>query len=201
VNIDLLEAGKKGGSAYKHKWTDEERDIVRRDYNGHNQSAHQIAYRLSYVTGDKITFCAVKGQAAKMGILQNKSRRWTEKEIEELAEMITRYAPITIAKRLHRSVNAVVVKSKRLSYSRRVRAGWFTKREVCEILGVDHHKVQKWIDSGELKASWHSNIKPAKNGGACWCITERALRGFIIKHSFELIGRNVDLFQIVQVLL
>lgn len=196
----LIEAGKKGGAAHKHKWTDEERDIVRRDYNGHNQSAHQIADRLTHMTGDKITFYAVKGQAAKLGILQDKNPRWTDKEVEILFEMITRYAPITIARKLHRSLNAVVVKSKRLGCSRRARDGWYTKREVWRILGVDHHKVQKWIDSGELEASWHTEIKPKKNGGACWHIAEQALRDFIIKHSFELTGRNVDLFQIVEIL-
>jgi len=107
MNTILVEAGKRGGSTHKHKWTDEERDIVRRDYKGRNQSAHQIADRLTHMTGDEITFCAVKGQAAKMGILQNKSPRWTDKEIDILSEMITRYSPMTIAHKLHRSLNAV----------------------------------------------------------------------------------------------
>lgn len=196
----LVLCGQRGGSSPKHKWTDEERAIVRRDYNGHNQSAHLIADRLTSMTGDNITFNAVKGQAAKMGILQDKSPRWTEREIKILEEMITQYSPITIAKRLHRSLNAVVVKSKRLGCSRRARDGWFTKKEVCEILGVDHHKVQKWIDGGELKASWHSSVKPTKNGGACWHIAQWVLRDFIIKHSLELMGRNVDLFTIVNIL-
>ena len=194
----LVKAGRKGGSAHKHKWADDERDIVRRDYNGHNQSAHFIADKLTYMTGDKITFNAVKGQVAMMGISQNKSPAWTEKEIEILIEMITQYSPITIARRLHRSVNAVVLKSKGLGYSRRIRDGWFTKKDVCEILGVGHKKVQGWIDSGALEATWHSNIKPGKNGGACWHITTEALRGFIISHPIELMGRNVDLIVLVQ---
>jgi len=200
MNTILTEAGKKGGKAHKHKWTDEEKDIVRRDYNGHNESAYRIAERLTHITGERITFGAVKGQAARMGILQVKSPRWTDKEIEILAEMITQYSPETIARRLHRNVNAVVNKSKKLHYSRRAHDGWYTQQEVSEILGADHRKVQKWIDSGELRASWHNGVRPQKGGGACWHITEKALVDFIIDHSYELTGRNVDLFAIVNIL-
>jgi len=200
MTLDLSKAGIKGGNAHKHKWTEEERNIVRRDYDGHNQSAHLIASKLTYMTGDRITFCAVKGQAAKLGILQNRSPDWTDKEIEILSKMITRYSPITIAKRLHRSLNAVVVKSKRLGLSRRARDGWYVKKEVAEICGVEHKKVQGWIDRGELEASYHGERKPQKNGSACWEITEKALKDFIISHASELQGRNIDLFQIVTIL-
>jgi len=183
-----------------HKWTDEERDIVRRDYDGTNRSAHLIAAKLSSMTGDKITLNAVKGQVQRMGLAVSKGRRWTPREVEILADMITQYAPITIARRLNRSVNSVVVKSKRLGCSRLVRDGWYTKREVCEVLGVDHRKVQRWIDAGELKASYHHGHRPQKGGASAWHIAESDLRSFIINHSFELVGRNVDLFQIVGIL-
>ena len=178
----------------KHKWIDEERDIVRREYDGTNLCAQRIASKIG------VTLYAVKGQLQMLGIAQDKSRRWTDREIEILSEMITQYSLITIAKRLHRSVNSVGIKAKRLGCSRRARDGWYTKKEACEIFGVDHHKVQRWIDNNELEASWHSDIKPVKNGGACWHITTEALRDFIVRHSFELTGRNVDLFQIVSIL-
>jgi len=196
----LSEYGVRGGNSHKHKWTDEERDIVRRDYDGHNRTAHLIAMKLSYMTGDKITFNAVKGQAAKMGILTDKSPDWTDREVEALQEMITQYAPAKIAKRLHRSVNAVVVKSKRLGLSRRFRDGWYTKRDVAEILGVDHKKIQKYMDSGDLKASYHTDIKPKKNNGACWHIEQDDLRRFIVSKAGDFQGRNVDLTIIVWLL-
>lgn len=195
----LSAAGIKGGYAHKHKWTDEEREIVRRDYDGHNATSKLIATKLTYFSGDRITFLAVKGQAASMGILQDKSPNWTPDEEERFKELITQFAPITVAKKLGRSVNAVVVKSKRLRCSRRVRDGWFTKMEVAEMCGVDHHKVQKWMDSGELKAVPHKpGSIPQKDGGACWHILEADLKEFIAGHCFELQGRNVDLFYIVQ---
>lgn len=196
----LIEAGKKGGSAHKHKWKDDERDIVRREYNGTNQKSQQIANKLSYITGDKVTLFAVKGQAAKMGIMQDKSPSWTDKEKEILTEMIYQYSPITIAKRLHRSLNAVIVKSKRLGLSRRFRDGWFTKKDICEILGVDHHRIQRYIDDGSLIASYHTEVKPQKNGGACWHIQIGDLVDFIKKNVGDFQGRNVDLTIIVWLL-
>lgn len=196
----LVQAGIKGGNAHKHKWTDGERDIVRREYDGTNQKSRQIAEKLSYITGDRITFFAVKGQASKAGIMKDKSPNWTEKEMVTLTEMITAYSPVTIAKRLHRSLNAVVVKSKRLGLSRRARDSWFTKREVCEIMGVDHKKIQGYIDRGDLKASYHSEAKPQKGGGACWHIKQADLVYFIIKNASDFMGRNVDLVMIVWLL-
>lgn len=200
MKMTLSEMGKKGGTAFRHKWTENERNIVRRDYDGTSMSAYYLANRLSSLTGERITFHAIKGQVQMLGLAIDKSRRWTPEEESTLIDLITQFAPATVARILHRSVNSVIVKSKRLHLSLRIRDGWFTKSEVSEILGVDHKKIQKWIDSGELKASYHGEIKPQKKGCACWEIRTPALRDFIINHSFELVGRNVDLFQIVEIL-
>jgi len=197
----LVKAGIKGGNAHKHKWIDEEKDIVRREYDGTNVKTQRIADRLTQATGDKITFYAVKGVAAKLGIMQDKSPDWTERECEVLSEMIPAYSPIFIAKRLHRSVNAVVVKSKRLGLSRRNRDGWFTKKEVCEIMGVDHKKIQGYIDRGDLKAEWNNpELKPCQNGMAYWRIKQPDLIDFIKKCGGDFLGRNVDLVMIIWLL-
>jgi len=187
----LIQAGKKGGCAPKHQWTDKERAIVRRDYMGTNASARQIAEKLG------VTQHAVKGQCAKMGILQPKSPPWTKKELDQLWLLIHKHSIPQIAKKLHRSTNAVKIKATRLKMQLRTRDDWYTKREVCEILGVDHKKVQTWIDCGALIATWHNRKKPSQKGMAMWHITNEALRSFIIRHSDELLGRNVDIQQIV----
>jgi len=177
-----------------HKWTDEERAIVRRDYRGTIASADAIANNLG------VTRFAVRGQAAKMGILRRRSPPWTRNELKLLEEMIPRYSVGQMAKKLHRSPNAVKVKAVRLKLKFRARDGWYTKKEVCEIVGEDHHKVQKWIDSECLKASWHHDRRPCQAGMAAWHIEASDLRDFIIKHCAELLGRNVDLQQIVWLL-
>jgi len=200
MRMTFSEMEYRGGSSPKHHWLESERDIVRRDYDGTNKSAQLIAENLSHMTGECVTLNAVKGQVSKLGLAIDKSRRWTPKETDALTEMITEYAPLTIAKKLHRSVNSVVLKSKRLGLSRRVRNDWYTQKEVCEILGVDHRKVGKWIEAQELKASYHHGHKPQKNGSGYWHIERKDLRDFIQNNSHGLVGRNVDLFQIVDIL-
>lgn len=177
-----------------HKWTDEDRAIVRRDYKGTNASADAIAVHLG------VTRYAVKGTAAEMGILRQKSPPWKPNELELLEEMVPRYSVGQIARKLHRSPNAVKVKAVRLKLKFRARDGWYTKQEVCEIVAEDHRKVQKWIDSGCLKASWHHDRPPSQAGMSAWHIEASDLRDFIIKHCAELLGRNVDLQQIVWLL-
>lgn len=175
----------------KHTWTDEERDIIRRDYNGTDVNAERIAAKLG------VTRNAVKGQVQKMGIAMQKSPPWTEQELEKLSELIHRHSVTQVAKILHRSPNAVKVKATRLKLGLRTRDDWFTKREVSEVCGVDHKKVQSWIDAGILTATWHNSHRPQKNGMNMWHIELKDLKNFIINHSGELLGRNVDIQQIV----
>ena len=173
-----------------HKWTEEERAIVRRDYRGNNGS-QKIADALG------VTKYAVKGQAQKLGIMRQKSPKWKNKEIKNLEELIHHKSVGQIAKILGRSQNAVKVKATRLELKMRVREGWYTKADVCAIVGEDHKKVQQWIDRGFLKAAWHYDREPCKRGMSSWHIEERDLKEFLINYSAELIGRNVDIQQIV----
>jgi len=178
-----------------HKWTDDDLDIVRCEYAGTNDSAERIARMLG------VTLYGVKGQVQKLGIAKITDRvRWTEKEEERLAKLITQYSPSRLAKKMHRSVNSVVVKSKRMGLSRSFRDGWYTKKEVCEIFGKDHEWVQKRINDGTLPAEWHSAVKPEKNGGARWHIPRESIYRFLRKYPQDLNGRNVDLIQVVEIL-
>lgn len=179
-----------------HRWTEEERAIVRRDYQGTHASAAKIAANLG------VTQCAVTGQIARLGIsIRPDYRPWTKEEDAKLAELIQTYCPGRVAKIMNRSINGVTVRSKRLNISRRARNGWFTKTEVCEILGVDHKWIQNRIDSGALKASWHNpDMKPGKLGAACWEILEEDLRHYIRTYPQELTGRNIDVITVVDIL-
>ena len=174
-----------------HRWQPWEVDVVRCEYAGTNASAQQIAVKLG------VSRHAVKGKVQALGLCIPKSPPWTEKEEELLRELVPRYSVPVIAKKLNRSVNAVTVKARRLGLSRRSRDDWFTKREVAEICGVDHKKVQRWIDRGALKASYHNGRRPARLGLAMWHIELRDLRSFLLNYADELTGRNVDVQQIV----
>ncbi len=185
----------------RHTWTDDERLIVRRDFSHTHTSRVELARRLSFMTGDTITEFAIAGQVQIMGIAKRDDRRrWTPEEERRLVTLIPRFGPRDIAKMMHRSLNSVVVKAQRLHASRRVRNDWFTKMEVCEILGVDHHWVQRRIDCGALVATSHHGIRPQQNGGASWHIEAKALRNFIRRYPDELTAKNVDLVFIVELL-
>ncbi len=187
----LRDAGKNGGTAKQHRWSQTDQDVVRLYYDGHSESVRQIAGMLG------VSYFGVKGQIARLGLQKSCLTRWTTQEEERLSNLIGQYAPVTIAKMMHRSINSVVVKSQRLNLKRRYRDGWYTKTEACEMLGVDHHKVQHWIDRGWLKASYHIGIQPSNLGRAMWHINESDLADFIKGHCSELQGRNIDLFGVL----
>ncbi|MDH5696893.1 MAG: hypothetical protein OEZ00_09920, partial [Dehalococcoidia bacterium] len=98
-----------------------------------------------------------------MGLAKVHRNGWSPEEDERLGQLITRYAPNTVARMMGRGVNSVVVRAKRLGYSRRARDG-------------------SRIDAGQLKASWHHGTKPTNKGSACWHITEQDLKAFIQKY-------------------
>jgi len=178
-----------------HKWTEEERDIVRRDYMGTNDSAKSISTNLH------VSFNAVKGQVQKLGICTKDKRPWTRDEITKLTDMARSVHPKVIATKLGRTETAVRLKAKRLRLFKRYRDGWFTKAEVAEILGVDHKKVQSWADNGWLvMKSYNPDCHPQKGGGAFWQIKDKALRDFLRSHPSELQGRNVDMVMVVEIL-
>ena len=184
-----------------HKWNDEERAILRRDYKHTTASAQQLAEYLSRQTGGKITEFAVKGQVSIMGIAKSDDRHpWTPKEEAKLMELIPSYCPRAVARMMHRSINSIVVKSKRLNISRRARNGWFTKRELIEILGHDHKWIQSRIDSGAIKATYHYENRPTQLGSSAWHITEKDLKKFIKTYPEELVGCNLDIITLIDIL-
>ena len=178
-----------------HTWTDDERDIIRRDYKHTHKSRRELAARLG------VTEYGVAGQISSMGIAKSDNRRpRSPQEKDKLAKLIPHYCPRAIARMMHRSINSVVVEAKRLNYPRRYREGWFTKREVCEILAHDHKWVQRRIDSGALKATFHYGERPTQKGMSSWHIEEHDLVQFIRKYPQELVGCNIDIIMIVELL-
>lgn len=178
-----------------HQWTEEEREIIRRDYRQTVASKQELAARLD------VSQFAVAGQLASMGITRRDDRRpWSPQEKETVADLAQRYCPRRVAHLMHRSLNSVVVMCKRLGVSRRIRNGWFTKAEVCQIVGMDHHWLQRRIDSGALVASYHYDHRPTQKGGSAWHIEEKAIRDFLRRYPEELNGRNVDMTMVVDIL-
>ena len=186
--------------AFKHKWTQNEDDIVRQRYRGSHLSSRVISEQLNNCgASPPISEYAVRARVQKLGIGQRENRHWTESEQNRLREWTGRIPPKEIAQKLKRGLVSVTVKMKRMGLSRRTKDGWYTKKDVAEILGVDHHKVQDWMDKGYLKAVPYQEI-PQKNGGAQWYILEQDLRMMLLKYPQELVGRNIDVAQVFYIL-
>ena len=184
----------------KHRWTEDEEAIVRQQYRGTHQSCRDIADYLNRAGAKPpISQFAVQGRVPKLGIGQRENRRWTEYEINRLREWTGRYSPVVIAEKLKRGVVSVSVKMRKMGLSRRARTGWYTKKDVAEMLGVDHKKVQRWMDDGYLKAVPYQEM-PQKNGGGQWCIDENDLRAFLLRYPQELVGRNLDVCQVFDII-
>jgi len=183
----------KSSHSTKHKWTKEELDYVRVHYLGTNKSAQDIANVIG------VTFAAVKGQVQNLGVAKNTDYRksWTREEEKQLRAMIHTHSVRHIALTMHRGIGSITNKIKRLRLHRRYRTGWYTKAEVCEILGVDHKWVQRRIDWRHLKATYHDGQRPSSKGMRRWHIDAIDLANFIRRHAREINSRNVDLPEIV----
>jgi hypothetical protein len=184
-----------------HRWTDEERAIIRREYKHTRKSLQWLAEYLTVYTGDKISIYAVRGQIQGMGIAKSDDRRpWTPKEDEALRRLVGKYNVRKVARQMHRGEGSIRNRVKRLNISLRQRTGWFTKSEVMEIVGHDHKWVQARIDSGAIEATWHHDKRPTAAGLRYWHITEQALVKFIRTYPEELVGCNIDIVTIVDML-
>lgn len=188
---------KRHPSRLKHAWTEAEDAVLRRDI------LPERAERVSQAKRLGVTLYQLEHRAQRLGLLKQTDyakRMWTVAEDDYLRDHVERLSPNKMRKHLGRSMNAVVVRLKRLGLSRRNRDGWYTKMEACAVLGKDHKWLQARIDSGALKATYHHGQRPAQGGMRQWHIAANDLRAFILGHCEELNGSNVDMVSLVDLL-
>lgn len=181
------------------KWTQEEKDIICQEYKGTYLSISILARRLNR------TMDSVQAEIYRLNLGGYHKKFWTEKETEYLTELVGKYSVMDIKKKFAergfiRSRVAILCKMDKLKLVNSYRDGWYTKTDVSDILGITSNKIQYYIDNKMLKASYHNGQKPTGfTGSKVWHIAEDDLREFIEKYSRELTGRNVDLWQIVEI--
>ena len=179
-----------------HEWTPEERDFLRREYGKGRVSLQQIAAKFG------VTQSTVKHEARRLGLTKPapwavKAAPWTDEEDRLLLYLMGHYRPQTIARKLGRSVRAVSMRANKLGMSFRDRYGWYSQKEAASILGVDEHWLRARIENGALKAQWAGSGRSRNSPRR---ISRRALRTFIRRYAGELVGRNYDLLELVDVL-
>ena len=112
---------------------------------------------------------SVKNLAGILGMRREKEPPWMEEDVRFLRENWGRLTIHQLAKRLNRTAIAVLNKSKKLKLGPIHDQSCFDKREICKLLGVDHYKIDRWIEDGLLRARV---AKTSREQGRCRGITE-----------------------------
>jgi len=130
----------------KYHWMAERDELLRERYDS------RVPGRAAEIAADfGWPAWRIKHRAQELGIARVKEPRWTAEQDSFLLENAGVRTPKWIAKRVGRTLTAVVVRLTRLHISRRVREG-LTARDVALCFGIDVHAVTRWIDQGKLAA-------------------------------------------------
>lgn len=144
-------------------------------------------------------------RATQLGLARPRFREpaWTEPELALLEEHAHK-APRHIANLLRkhgysRSATAIDLRRKRLGIRRADDPDRFSANQVALAMGVDRHKVMRWINAG-LKAKRRGTQRVAAQGGDEWVITRRDLRAFLISHLGDWDHRRCEQLWLVELL-
>jgi hypothetical protein len=168
-------------SAKKYFWTPDQDEIIRKRYDSRTQTITQLAERFNF---PRWVICR---RAAELGVARCKEPFWSTADEAFLERNYPKRSIRFIAKKLGRTLTAVALKKKRLGITKTMEG--YTLRGVCEGLGVDHHKVERWIRMGWLKVRGRGVDRPQ---GDYKYFTETRLRNFIRSHPDEIDLRRVD---------
>jgi hypothetical protein len=167
-------------------WTAERDQLLRDHYDSQTETITRLARCLGFPR------FAVRSRAMALGLARTKELAWSAEDQAYVLANWHRLAVVTMAKHLGRTKTAVALKAKRLGAKQG--AEGYTMRGVAVALGVDAHKVRKWIDAGLLPASRRRTAR-VKNDYRY--ISHRALRAFVIENPGELDRHKVDLLWLI----
>lgn len=167
----------------RKSWTPEEKQFLRENYG--LMPRQEIARTLNK------TIPAVSNMAGRLGLRQKKEPRWTPEEDRFLRENWHSMAIRTLARRLKRTTVAIDVRAKRLKLGPQVHPGMFTLIDVCNLLRIDHRKVKRYIEAGQL----HVRKAPVKTsrGHDILLFSPVELREFLRRHPEAWDARKVDI--------
>ena len=183
-------------SKRKYFMTREEIEVIRAHYDGSTIAINRIM-RILNANGAKYPRWHVRRLASENGWAKAKMPDWSPEEEEYLAKKYPNKGFVAIQNGLkringgvHRSVTAIVLKKKRIHISKRSMG--LTMRMMEDLLGVDHHKVEKWMSLGELSARRKGTERTEVQGGDMWHFEPKKVRKFIINNPEEIDVRKVE---------
>lgn len=151
-----------------------------------------LVRRLQRMTGNSRTSCwrFVIQHGLRTGTVY---RRWTEEEIEEAREELTKSSVEEVAKRLKRTPKALRCALNRRELSvRDIRCDSFSIASLAHVLHVRREEITRWIEAGWLPARRQSK-------GRLYTITADDFAHLYKKHLHDLLDRhrvtNLSLFE------
>jgi hypothetical protein len=157
-------------------------------YDGTTVAIDQLATSLN------LPRWVVKRRAQMLGLARIKEKPWSPEEVDYLEANYHRLSILTLTRKLKRSTTAISLKAKRLGI-RKFDEG-YTACSLSQALGVDSHKVSRWVELGLIKASRRHTAREAD----VYLITDRAVREFMLNYPTELDLRRADPVWLVDVL-
>ena len=137
---------------------------------------------------------AFRARAQQLGIARVKEKPWTEAELTLLESHGWkgggRLVAIFREAGYPRSLTSIEIKRKRLRIGQNVNG--YTAHALSQMLGVDSHKVTRWIRFGWLRARPRGTARTEQQGGDSVYITRSAVRRFILAHPLEISPGRAD---------
>ena len=138
-----------------HQWTQEDLETLRREYGPGGKTQREVAAQLG------LSPAQVSRQVGRMGLERRPSGvRWTPEEQQTLLELAERKSAAQIARIMGRTLHGVIGQMRKLNVSRRSRSGWYTLKEVAEVLGMTLMLARQFVEDGRLRATYHNGRKP-----------------------------------------
>jgi hypothetical protein len=180
----------------RQKWflSDAGRNLILARYDGREETINEL------VTMLKVPRWRLRRWAIELGLTRARTKEppWTEEELAYLETNLKRMSVTAIAQHLGRTKDAVRVKAKRWGVNKQ--GSDYTMRRLCDCLGVDHHKVERWLRDGWLKGTRRKSERVEAQGGDMWLFTNEAIREFIRRHPAEIDPRRVSWIWVVDIL-
>ena len=168
----------------KFMWTPEQEQLLRDRYNGQPKRIDELVKATGYPRWNIVR------RAHMMGLARTKEPHWSRRQEKFLAQWLPHRSIEWIARKLKRTRCAVFLKAKRLKITKS--GAGYTANGVAIGLGVDGHKVTRWIQSGKLRASRRETGRHGGQNGDYYFIDPLDLRDFIRANPDEVYVRHVD---------
>jgi hypothetical protein len=178
----------RNGRIAKYKFTPEMDEEIQNRYDSQRNTIKFLAEKFGFPEH------TIKMRARHLGVTRDKGRRWTSHEERFLKNNLCLLSWSRLRVILGHSETAIRLKAKRLQINKSDEG--YTMRGLCEMLGVDHHKIRYW-----LSLKWLSGQRRgSERRFDFWYFDPAEVRNFILRHPHEINIRRVEPLSFIEML-